>query len=297
MKSRKNLLAVLATLGLAASALVAATGPAANATTAATPTCETALMGILDTDGSLVKRNITNTTVDSERKTATSTGLAITNLLWFDTVKVSGGRVNHIETIVYSSRPRRFSVRDIDAQPNLTLQAGPAYRPAGFSPRLVAGSGRYYVYAVGSDGNLTRWTRFKNDQNQYLYGAPKVVAHNMGGLRTLSYSSTYQLGGKYTDFLYGTSVNGALIQFQIQWSSVANKSIRYLATSGFKTTTGLSLSFCNDNLNYLSVVAIDRNAGEARWFTKAGIIQKSGAEIVDRGLIQPDADWHLHATT
>lgn len=253
------------------------------------------MLGILDADGTMFQRLVTGNTVKSERKTAGSTGLAITNLLFFDSVKVNGGFVEHIETIVSQSTPRRFSLRDIDAQPNLTLQPGPAYKPGKFSPRLVAGSGRYYVYGVGTDGDLSRYTRFATSTKQYYYSAKTIVAHNMGGLRSLSYYASYQIAGKWTDILYGTTSSGGLKQLRIAWSAPKSPSFRTEATTGFTGTTGLSLSNCNDNDNYLSVIAINRSTGEARWFTKAGVLQSVGP-VVDRGPVQPDADWHVHAT-
>lgn len=295
MKSAKKLVHLAAVLGLAAGALVAS-APAGTAVTAATPTCETGIFGVRDSNNTLVIRHVKNTGVVSERTKASPISVKVSNLLAFDSVKVSGGFVTHIEAIVPGSNPRRYSVRDITAEPNLTLQPGPAYGPGTFNPRLVAGSGRYYVYTIGNSGDLLRFTRLKDSAGRYYYGLAKVVERNMSGFRTLSYYASYQLGGKWTDFLYGTTATGALKQIRIPWSAPSDQAIRTEASSGFAGTTGLSLSFCNQNDNYLSVVAINRSTGQARWFTKAGVLQSSGGAVIDRGLIQPDADWRLHAT-
>lgn len=284
-------MSLAAVLGLAASALVAA----APAATAATPTCETGVLGVLDSNNTLVYRHVTDSTVTSERKKLNPISVEVSNLLVFDSVEVNGGSVLHVEAIVPGSNPRRYSVRDIDAEPNLTMQPGPAYRPGTFSPRLVAASGRYYVYTIGNSGDLLRFTRYKNSVGQFYYGSAKVVAQNMSGFKTLSFFGSYQLGGKWTDYLYGTTATGALKQIRIAWSAPSSPTFRTEATTGFLGTTGLSLSICNENANYLSVIAINRNTGEARWFTKAGVQQTVGP-VVDRGLVQPDADWRMHAT-
>ena len=167
-----------------------------------------------------------------------------------------------------------------------------------FSPRLVALSGRYYVYGVDSSGDLKRWTRFVDSNGQYYYSGVKIVAHNMGGLHTLSWSWTYQINGKYVDFLYGTTASGRLLQIRIPWSSPGTETIETLATSGFASYDELSLSVCNDSDNYLSIVAINSVDGTARWFTKPYVrTDPHRSPVVNRGLIAPESDWHLHAVT
>jgi hypothetical protein len=277
---------------LAAAALVAAAPPAAQA---ATPICKTGVVGVLDADGTLVQREVSGNLVKSERKTADKLPFGATNLLWFGSTKISTGYVYYIHTFSPDGHPRNVSVYDRTAEPNLTTKVTYTYLHS-FNPRLVAGSGRYYIYGVDKTGTLKRWTRNLGSQNFYSYTDAKTVATNMGGLRTLSYSNSYKLGGKVYDFLVATTASGALKQIRIPWSSPGSETIKTLGRSGFQNYTGLSLSFCNDSTNYLSVVAINRTTGVARWFSLANVLAPDPDNLVNRGSIAPEYDWHMHAT-
>ena len=163
-------------------------------------------------------------------------------------------------------------------------------------PRLVAGSGRYYVYGIDSHGNLKRWTRLQDSAGNVWFGSPKLVARHMGGLKTLSYSWTYQINGGWKDVLYGTTRGGALKQVRIPWRSPGNVKITTIKKTGFAAYTGLSLSICNNNAKYLSIIAIDRVHNKARWYTLPGALAPRGSNLVRRGLVARSADWRLHAT-
>ena len=292
MKSRKNLINLVAVLGLAGGALVAAS-PAATSVAAATPVCETALMGV-QADGKLIERNVVGAEIKRERTTADKLPYGANNLLWFGSTKISGGYVFYIHTFSPDGHPRNISVYDRDAAANLTTKVTTTYVHS-FSPRLVADSGRYYIYGVDKTGTLKRWTRV-NSNGTYLYSDARTVASNMGGLHTLSYSYTYKLDGKMYDFLVATTASGALKQIRIPWSAPGSETIKTLGRAGFQNYTSLSPAFCNDNPNYLMVLAINNTTGQARWFTLANLLAPNPDNLVNRGLVAPDADWHLHAT-
>jgi len=293
MMSRNKHVPLAAVLGLAVAALV---GPVPTAT-AATPVCTTTVFAVDDT-GRLLERQVTNNAVTHQRTTVNQVPFAVSSLIGFDAVTVNAGDVFHMQAIVPSGRPQNLTVRDYTAETDLTLTvANPSPYPNNFSPRSVTGSGRYYVYGIDDRGNLKRWTRFKSTGGQYFYEDVRIIATGMSGLRTLSYSNTYDVNGKATDFLYATTGTGRLKQIRVPWSSPTTETVKTLATSGFASTTGLSLSFCNDNGNYLSLIAIDKNAGTGRWYTFPNPYAATPTNLVDRGLVEPGQNWHLHATT
>ncbi len=294
MKTRQRLVPLAVALGLSASALVAAAPPA----TAAGPTCESAMMAV-DSNKRILVRHINGNVIESQKRKANSMQSDIKSIVWMDSVKVSTGVVAHVNLFPDKGHPNYSSVTIPDSSEVLTVKTTNTFVNPSFAARSLTGSGRYYVYGISQAGNLTRWTRFNDGKGHYSIGDAKVVAAGMSGIRTLQYSWTYEINGKQTDFLIATTGTGSLKQIRIPWSAPANETVKVLATSGFSGTDGLSLSFCNDSDNYLSLVAVDNktNQQNARWFTLYDLKHPKTSALVDRGLVEPEADWNLHAVT
>ncbi len=295
MTTRNRFLHAAIAFGLAAGALVAA----APAATAATPECATDLMAIT-AEKRMILRDVTGTEVEAERQSSSKLPYDIGNLVWYNGTKVSTGYVANVNAFGTSGNPRDLRVGIRDAAPEiLDVTLTKTYKEA-FAPRLVTGSGRYYVYVVDSAGDLVRWTRYRTHLNTFYFIDRRVVAHGMSGIRALQYSWTYTIDKKAVDFLLATTSTGALKQIRVPWSAPGSETVKVLATSGFKNTTGLSLSFCSGSDNYLSVIAVDKNAGElgeARWFTLYDLKHPKTAALIDRGLVGAGLDWTLHAVT
>src|SRR5690349_12358940 len=194
MTSRRQRVPLAVALGLAAAALV---GPV-PAATAAIPVCKTSVFAVDDT-GRLLLRDVTNNAVTHQRTTVNQVPFAVSSLIGFDAVKVNAGDVFHLQAIVPDHRPQNMTVRDYTAETDLALSVTtPSPYPNNFSPRAVTGSGRYYVYGIDDRGNLKRWTRTKSTAGKFYYEDVRTIATGMSGLKTLSYSNTYDVNGKAT---------------------------------------------------------------------------------------------------
>jgi hypothetical protein len=290
MNNHKRVAHIAVTLGLVSGGLIASTGVAV----AATPRCETSVVGVLPS-GRLVDRWVKNTGLKKNHVSTDPLPFSVTNMVWTGFEKITGGGKYHVNAFGAGTRPRNLDVTRLDASTDLTVNVTKTYQRS-FRPRLVAGSGRYYVYAVNKSGNLKRWTRRHDSAGNLWFDTPKLVARNMGGLKTLSYSWTYKIDGGWKDVLYGTTRGGALKQIRIPWRRPANDKVTTIKKTGFASYTGLSLSFCNNNTNYLSIVAIDRTHNRARWFTMPRALTPCAANLVRRGLVAQGSNWRLHAT-
>lgn len=286
----KRLVNTAVALGLVASGLIASAGAAE----AATPTCEAAVAGVLP-DGRLLERFVRNVRLVKEHKTAAPLPFRVDSISFQGVEKVEGGRVLKLGTYTAGARPRNIDVTRLDASTTMTAKVTKVYRRA-FAPRIVAGSGNYYVYGIDRTGNLKRWTRYRDSAGNLWFDAPRVVARNMGGLRTLSYYGTPKIDGTWRDVLYGTTRSGALKQFQVPWRKPSAPKITTLRRTGFAAYTGLSLATCNLSGTHLSIIAIDRLHNRARWYTLPSQFSPKGSNLVRRGLVAPGANWRLHAT-
>jgi len=288
MTLHKRVAYLAMTLGLVSAGLIASQGAAV----AATPTCETSIVGV-QPDGRLVDRRVTNTAVEKEYLTADPLSFPVDNMVFTGAEQVTGGSVSHLNTFSSGDTPRNVDLARQDGSTVHTATVAATYAKP-FSARLVAGSASYFVYTVDGRGRLRQWTRERDDAGHFWFDNPKLVARHMGGLKTLSYSWTFKLDGKWNDFLYGTTRGGALKQIRIPWRKPGNAKVVTIKKSGFASYTGLSLSFCGNNAKYLSIVGVDRVHNRARWYTLRGALAPRAANLVRRGWVAPGAEWRLH---
>lgn len=279
---------VAAAFGLVLAGLTLSTGTAV----AAAPTCSTSVMGVLP-DGRLVDRWLTNTRQDKEFTSADPLPFSVDNMVFLGSDQVTGGHVRHLNTFSSGTAPRTVDETRLDASPTMTFNVATVYARA-FTARLVAGSGRFYVYSVDRHGKLMRWTRQADSAGHVWFGEPKLVARHQGGLKTLSYSWTFKIGGGWKDVLYGTTRSGALKQFKISWKQPASAKVTTVKRSGFASYTGLSLSICNNNSKYVSIIGIDAAHNQARWYTLQRSLSRH-AKLRAGGSAAPGAEWRLHA--
>jgi hypothetical protein len=290
MTVRKRIAHATLALGLVSGGLLASGGAAV----AAAPTCETAVVGVLPS-GKLIDRDVKNTSLVKEYVSTDPLPFPVNNMVWLGGENTATGSVLYARTFTSGSRPHNIDVTFTDGSTELAVDVSKTYSRS-FAPRLVAGSGRYYAYGVDGAGNLKRWIWRGDSAGNQWFDSPKLVARHMGGLKTLSYSWTYRIDGRWQDVLYGTTRGGALKQIRIPWRKPAREKVTTIKKSGFASYTGLSLSFCNDNTKYLSIVAIDRVHNKARWYTLKRALTPRATNLTRRGLVARGADWRLHAT-
>ena len=277
-------------------ATTAATSTAADA--AAAPSCPTTVSGF-QSDGRLVQRAVRGTQVVGEKKSATALSYPVEDAVVMGVADVKDGWVAYVDTFTAGKMPHAIDVTNVSTSASLSVKPDADFRYVGRpNGHLIAGSGRYYIYGLDANGALKRWTRV-GDGGDLAFDnrGAKVVKKGMSGLRTLSYSSTFKIGGALTDVLYGTTTSGALLQFQIPWGHPERVKTTTLRKTGFSAYRGLSLSYCGSNPTYLSFVAIDRVHNQARWFTLRNQTTPVSANLVQRGLVGKGLNWHLHATS
>jgi len=291
MISRKRLTALAGTALLVTSALVA--GSSVQAAHAAAPDCPTLVVSVTSTNR-ILYRYMENATVTKDKVTKVLSG-RIDSLIPLGGDEVSGGSRTVWGAHANGTRPRLLRVTNLDASDTLSVAALKSYYTNSLNAIHVTGSASYFVYGISpSSGNLVQWTRYRGpNSNQYYYGSPKVIAAGMSGLTSLTWTGAFKVDGAYRDFLMATTKSGALKQIQVPWLKPGSEKQTTLAASGFAGVVGMSPSFCNENPRYLSMIAID--GSQARWWTLGSQTAPSPAGLVNRGLVEGEHDWDLHA--
>ena len=301
MKTHTRFVTIAAALGLGASVLIAAgpsqaaqTAPAESARAAATrPACETFVEGVLRS-GQLVERDVKNTRIVSEQRTAAALPYRVDRLTYGgEPTGTSPNIVWHQLAFTLGQRVRSLAVSSTTGSPLLTVKTTSAL--TGLPGRLVTGSTGYYRYAVDGRGNLSRWTYFGDSQGNTWFGAKKVIAPNQGALKTLAWNWWVKRNGVYYDVLTGTTSGGALVQFQIPITKGGHLLMTTIARTGFAAYDEVSIADCNATISYASFVFIDRHDNRAQLYTLSHQFSPNGADLVKRGVVAPGANWHLHA--
>ncbi|MBO9523069.1 MAG: hypothetical protein J7518_16170 [Nocardioidaceae bacterium] len=282
--------AVLA-LGMIGAGLVAAAGPAE----AATPSCWTYVIGV-NGSNKVVNRILHGTQQTKQWVSADALAMPAESIVSFGAEDVPGGTKSRYHVYYPGRRPAEVDVTKLDASPTLSTKLVGLFSRAS-SARHVTGGAKYFGYGVDARGNLKRWMRLDDGTGHQYLGDARLVARNMGGIRSLSYVTSFKTSSGWRDVLYGTTRAGALKQFQIPWRSPGRPKITVLRKTGFAAVTGLSLSACGTNPAYASLIAIDRTHNRARWYTLRSSFNPKPSNLVNRGLVARGADWRLHATS
>ena len=256
--------------------------------------CPLQLIGVNDARR-LVIRLVTNATIDEEKTTGVlpfdPKAMAL-----FDFKALSRGYRVGVRAISPGHSPSVFKVTQLDSRPGLTY-TNERMLNAAFNPHVFAGSGGYFVFAVSPNGKVVkRWSTLEDRRGRLTYDDHKLVTTHAPRIQTLSFSIRKKLDGVTTDVLWGTTVDGGLIQLRVPVDHPARAKVVTVKQSGFDSVTGLSMSYCGQHPSTLSFVAIDRAANAATWYTLVNQFSPRAKNLVDRGLVGDGADWHLHAT-
>jgi hypothetical protein len=182
-----------------------------------------------------------------------------------------------------------------DSDTITVLSTAPRFRPTPRA-RTWAQGGRFWSYAITPNGTLTRFARLGDNQGHYWIGNPKTVKTGMGKIKSMSFMYTGIFGSTKKDIVYATTSGGALLQLQIPWNTPGKPKITTLKSRGFAATTSLSLSYCDQAGRYASIIAVERDNNQARWWTLAGQLSPNPANLTRRPLVAPGAEWRLKAT-
>lgn len=283
-------MASAAIMALAAAGLVAVAPPATAATTLR---CRSEVIGVLP-NGTLVERSVTNRRVDVNSRSDAPLPYRVQSLVPLGSESITGGYKAYYTAFVNGTRPRDISATHLDGKTTSRVRTVRRL-PSRLAGRIVAGSGRYYLYAVDKRGRMVRWTRFTDGKGGYWLASPVLIASGVGGLRTLSYGATYKAPGIRADVLYGTAESGALIQFQIRWNNPSNVTVTLLRKRGFDIYDGLSLGACNQDASHLALFAVDRASNRLIWFDLTDQFHPQGSNLTRDGSVGRGVNWRLHA--
>lgn len=289
------LVAGLMTAGLLTAPADAAR-PDAGRSAATVPTCSTSVIGVLPS-GKLLDRWVVNTTLKEERRTAAPLPYTPESMYSLFGEPTETGGVLHSIAHSVGQPAKLVDIIYTDGSPTITTKIVGRYRPTP-KARTWANSGRFYGYAITPNGNLTRFTRFRDpDTGQYWMANPKTVKTGMSKIKAMSYSVTQTLtSGVKKDLLYATTRGGALLQIQVPWNTPGKPKVTTLKSTGFAAVTGLSLSFCNKALTIASIIAIEKGNNRARLWTLSSAYNPRPANLTRRPLVAPGAEWRLRAT-
>lgn len=274
--------------------LLALPQPALQASAAGVE-CYTGVYGVLPS-GKILAREVSNRAVVSDLTSSNALSVKPTAMSFYNWEDVEGGRGALFDVYVPGTRPRRMqTLLPTDATEFSFKQVSRQART--FSSKLAAQSGSYYVYGVDRSGRLMQWTRYQSRSGALYLANAKLVARGMGGLKTLVLNSAQRKDGVKFDLLYGTTRKGALMQFQVPWLKPGNSKVTTIRRTGFAKVTGLSTSVCNQDVTHGSILAVNRKANTAQWFTLRNQLRPSGERLVNHGRIAKNANWRITAVS
>lgn len=167
---------------------------------------------------------------------------------------------------VTSKGERKVSLSFTGNKP-IGLSSTPYTNTRGFKPVLFADGYTYYAYIVTRSGQLQRWTLTRFSSGKVRYASRQVLARGLSELTSLQATTTFKLKGSHREVLYGTTAEGALLQLTIPLKNPGRTKIRTIIEGGLEGVTELAWSTCNGDLDHTSLIAVDPEAGHARWVT------------------------------
>lgn len=297
MTMRRGIVLVLATCGLSLGlSLGLALAPAPPAGSAGVPDqrarlkCFTGVVGV-DGTGHVRADVIRNDKVTTLRRSGEALPFDVTGWGLYDIRDTRQGEIIRLDAVAADGTPRRVTL-DVKGKSKVGVGSSP-YDQTGFAPRLFADGFGFYAYTVNDSGKLQRWslTRFRNGDLRF---ADKVdVGSGYAGLTALQASTFFTHKGVEREYLYATTVDGALQQIAVPVKKPRKEKVRTLKSSGYAGVTELAWSRCNGNDEYTSLVAIDPTANTATWTTVRNSVTKPRAKL--RGPVTGGADWNLSA--
>jgi len=287
--------AVLTTLALAASALVLAQPASAMRPLDAQPSreraaklsCPTAVFGV-DSTGRLTYDEVENDKVVTSTRSKVKLGFDVTAWGFYDSSK----RTIQFDTVTESGTPRRVSAT-LSRRGKIALAGSTKYSQGNFEPRLFADNVGYYAYTVDNRGRLARWILTRYPDGRIKFAQKVVLGTGYDNLTSLQSSAIYRIKGSLREVLYGTTVEGALVQIVVPVMKPLSYKERTLVDTGYAGVTEISWSYCNDKGDHHSLIAVDGVAGTATWTTIRDALGTPKAAL--RGAVTGGKGWDLVA--
>ncbi len=231
------------------------------------------------------------------------TGLALMGWSYDDAALTRG--TSYFRTTGPQGPPRRVDVAFRKGDPELVATT---HRLANdrFAARLFAGSFGYHVLAVRgervlrfathrthrTDHRINHRTRHRA-RHRLAYG-DKTLVLRRHGLSTLVYVDRVRTEGRLADLYLATARDGALLELRVPVAHPERSTLVTVRRHGFGSVTGLSIGTCGGPR--LAFLALDGDAGTARWFTLGHPYAPSARDLRRGPLAGRHAHWgRLHA--
>jgi hypothetical protein len=269
---------------------------AVQAKTAATPNCRTLVLGV-DSANRFLIRYVVGRAVRGDATSVSPLPYDVTDIGAAATTGTHHG-ANFQLVAVSNYQPQLLTVQYRRTRSDLHVDASAGVETDDFSSDLFASVDAKVplAYTYNAGGDITRWTMSSDSGGVWSLTDPQVVLRSLAELTTLSAEARARIDGVKTDVMIATTSTGALVRILVPVDDPLKASPVMIARRGFKTTTGLSLSSCNSDPSYLSIIAIDNVANTATWLTVRRQFSARPVSPEWWGRIPGRFDWRIHAT-
>jgi hypothetical protein len=268
MRCRAVLTVIVVTASLSAVRAPASAVPPIDdsrpADRAGEPNCSTGLVIATD-DGRVRYDLVEKDKVTSSRPSKRKLGFTVSAWGFYD--DIDGKKTDVFQLNAITSKGERKVSLSFTGKKKIGLSSTRYAKARGFKPVLFADGYTYYAYIVTSSGQLQRWTLTRFRDGKVRFADKVALADGMSELTSLQTTAVFKLKGSAKEVLYGTTVGGALVQLTIPIKRPQRMKTRTLLSSGLEGVTELSWSTCGNSLDHTSLIAVDPEAGTARWVT------------------------------
>jgi hypothetical protein len=281
-------------LVLAAATLLAAPAHAMRETGSGASTrgglsCPVGVVGF-DSGHHVRSDNFTNGRLEQSRTSSKVLPFDVTAWGYFDESGTSKRNTLRLNVIAADGIPRSVTLKRTPHSVKVAKVA--KYQQRSFTPRLYADGGTFYAYTLNG-GTLKRWALTRYRDGDVRYARPTRVGGGFGDLTALQAASVTRVRGVESELLYGATSEGQLLQIVVPLAHPSHARTHKLATSGYEGVTELAWSYCNNQRDHHTLIAIDPVGNRATWTTIKHAFSRPHAKL--RGDVTGVADWHLSA--
>lgn len=279
---------------LAASLLVAGTtvvlGGTAGAQTAEVEAaqCDTTIIG-QDVDGRVHKASGTNGVIDESYRTAEPVPWSLRALY---SIGGSGGGGSWGTSFLAPATDgdlRVVNLRGTEGDPTMTAGSHHTVE-TGWNPHVMPAGSGFKMYTIEQDGDILMRAVGPGSDGMTELGDYETLPVTAVDTKAAGVFWIRLADGTQRDVIYATNgETGALHQIIVDPEEPASAESHTLAETGFAAFTHLKAGFCGGES--LSVVAVDSEAGNARWFEHADPLSHSGSTLSTGRPVGTDGQW------
>ena len=251
--------------------------------------CVTGVVGV-DSAGHVRVDSVRNDRVTESRRSSATLPASVTAWGLYDSQDTKDGQILRLDAVTADGTPRRVTLDVTNGR--VGVESNP-YDQTGFTPRLFAGGYGFYAYTVNDAGQLQRWSLTRFGNGDLRFADEVTVGSGYADLTSLQASLSFTHKGVEREYLYATTIGGALKQIAVPVNKARKEKIRTLRPSGYEGVTELAWSTCNGNDQYASLIAVSPSTNTATWTTVKNSVTRPRTKL--RGQVSGSADWNLAA--